>query len=91
METSIDQMVGRLEGKMDLMINNQGRIQESITALHKRVDCVEDRIERSENDHALFKKDVETDQKLFKRDVKWIAGIGLAFVAALKFIAGLFR
>lgn len=74
MET-IEHLVGRLEGKMDLMITNQASMNDCVKALHARVDRVEEDITV-----------VRVDQKIFKRDIKWITAIGLGIIAVTKWI-----
>lgn len=80
MEISLDHAVGRLEGKIDLMLNNQAEVNKILTALHSRVDEVENNMD-----------EVKSDQRLFKRDIKWITIIGLAIIALTKWAIGLFK
>ncbi len=80
MEVSLDHAVGRLEGKIDSILNNQNKFQDCVSALHERVDEVEEEM-----------TDVKTDRRLFKRDVKWITIIGLAIIAVAKWVVGFFK
>jgi len=68
----------RLEGKIDLVANNQKDNGNSLKALHRRVDSIEEDV-----------VNIRTDQKLFKRDVKWIVAIGAAFLAVGRWLAGI--
>lgn len=80
METSIDHAIGRLEGKLDLVITNQNSMNDCVKALHVRVDRVEGDV-----------ADVRVDQKIFKRDIKWITAIGLGVIAVTKWAVGLIK
>lgn len=72
---SLEHNVGRIEGKLDLILTNQTRVQDCMQALHNRVDDVEDDM-----------VEVKSDQRIFKRDIKWTLGIGAALLAGLKWL-----
>lgn len=76
LEKNTEYNIGRLEGKIDLILIGQNKQEECVKALHFRVDNVEEDVES-----------IRAEQKIFKRDVKWVVAIGAAIIAAVKFIA----
>ena len=81
---SVDKDIGRLEGKMDLMLNNQIKAEDKVVRLHERVDRIEVR-----------QKDSEVEQAKTRRDMKWavvivmgIASIGKWLLAKLALVWG---
>jgi len=77
---SLERSFGKLEGKIDLILTNQTRVQDCMEALHDRVDIVEEDI-----------REVKGDQRVFKRDIKWTLGIGAALIAGMKWLLGVIK
>jgi hypothetical protein len=72
---SMQQNLGRLEGKMDLVVQMVGETKMAAEKIHHRIDTSQREIQQ-----------LREAQIKIRKDMKWVVAIGLAFITGIKWL-----